>query len=157
VALEREILGMAVSAHPLAMFGRRLSRLARTRRLTRSVDLPLCVGRDVELVGWKVTVKPTRTTDRGEEMVFVTFSDRWGRFEAILFPEVYRRTAAELVRGRGPFLIGGRVESELGVESLVACDVRLVGPVDGGADGTRGISQLASGARLRPPGRLKFS
>ena len=53
-------------------------------------------------------------------MIFVTFSDQWGRFEATFFPEAYRRAAPALVRGPGPFLIYGRVESELGVESLVA-------------------------------------
>ena len=63
---------------------------------------------------------------RKEAMVFVTFSDQWGRFEATFFPKVYRRTARELVRGRGPFLVRGRVEIELGVESLVAGDLRLI-------------------------------
>lgn len=126
VALEREMLGLAVSAHPLAMFDRKLEALAAERRLTRSVDLAGRVGQGVELVGWKVTVKPTRTMDKGEEMVFVTFSDRWGRFEAIFFPKTFRRSARELVRGRGPFLVRGRVESELGVESLVARELRLV-------------------------------
>lgn len=126
VALEREILDLAVSAHPLAMFAAELSRVAGTRHLRRSIDLAGLVGREVEIVGWKVTVKPTRTMDRGEEMVFVTFSDQWGRFEVTLFPAVYRRTARELIRGHGPFLIRGRVESELGVENLVAQDLHHV-------------------------------
>jgi DNA polymerase III alpha subunit len=139
VALEREVLGLAVSAHPLAMFRRERERLARTRGLVRSVDMPRHVGGDVAIVGWKVTVKGARTMNRGEAMVFVTFSDEWGRFEATLFPRVYRRTARELVRGRGPFLVRGRVESELGVESLVAADLRLVIAEDipvGGAGGS---------------------
>jgi error-prone DNA polymerase len=168
VSLEREYLGLAVSAHPLAMFGREISQLARSRGsarpaesirskgsarpvtpihpresarpgklihpreparpggLVRSVDLARRVGEYVELLGWKVTVKPTRTVTRGEEMIFVTFSDRWGRFEATFFPRVYARTARELVRGKGPFLVRGRVESELGVESLIAEEARLI-------------------------------
>ena len=127
LALDREILGLTVCAHPLAMFRRELSSLGRRHALVRSADLARHVGRDVALVGWRVTAKPTRTADSGEQMIFVTFSDRWGRFEAIFFPEVYRRTARELVRGRGPFVIRGRVESELGVESLVARDLHLAG------------------------------
>jgi DNA polymerase III alpha subunit len=98
----------------------------------------------VSVIGWKVTAKSTRTTDRGEQMIFVTFSDRWGRFEAVFFPEVYRRTARELVRGPGPFIVSGRVESELGVESLVASDLRFVasaadGRGDRRATGVMGI------------------
>jgi DNA polymerase III alpha subunit len=53
-------------------------------------------------------------------MIFVTFSDQWGRFEATFFPKAYQRAARTLFRGPGPFLVRGRVESELGVESLVA-------------------------------------
>jgi DNA-directed DNA polymerase III PolC len=126
IALEREILGLTVSAHPLAMFQRDPAPRAR-RSFVRSVELPRCVGRDVKVVGWKVTAKATRTADGGEQMIFVTFSDQWGRFEAVLFPEVYRRTARELVRGPGPFVIRGRVESELGVESLIVRDLRYEG------------------------------
>ena len=124
--LERETLDIAVSAHPLAMFERELSALRRTGRIIRSVDIGRHVGHEVQLVGWRVTVKPTRSADRGESMAFVTFSDSYGRFEAVLFPDVYRRTARELVRGRGPFLVRGRVEIELGVESLVGQDVRFI-------------------------------
>lgn len=126
LALEREILGLTVRAHPLGMFRRELGSLGRRLKLVRSVELPRHVGRDVAVVGWKVTAKPTRAADSGEQMIFVTFSDRWGRFEAVFFPEVYRRTARELVRGPGPFVVRGRVESELGVENLVARDVRCV-------------------------------
>jgi DNA polymerase III alpha subunit len=92
----------------------------------RSVDLAGSVGREVEIVGWEVTWKHARTSDKMEEMIFVTFSDQWGRFEATFFPKAYCATAPALVRGPGPFLIHGRVESELGVESLVAERLSLV-------------------------------
>jgi error-prone DNA polymerase len=120
IALEMDTLDLAVSAHPLTMFEEPLSRLARTRSLARSVDLAGCVGREVEIVGWEVAWKSARTQVAMEEMIFVTFSDQWGRFEATFFPAAYRRAARTLFRGPGPFLIRGRVECELGVESLVA-------------------------------------
>jgi error-prone DNA polymerase len=126
LALEREMLGLTVRAHPLVMFQRDIASLARRNAFVRSVELPRYVGRDVEMIGWKVTAKSTRTTDRGEQMIFVTFSDRWGRFETVFFPEVYRRTARVLGRGPGPFVVGGRVESELGVESLIARELCIV-------------------------------
>jgi DNA polymerase III alpha subunit len=115
-----EMLDLAVSAHPLTMFEEQLSRLGRERDLVRSVDLAGSVGREVEIVGWEVTWKHARTSDKMEEMIFVTFSDQWGRFEATFFPKAYQRAARTLFRGPGPFLVRGRVESELGVESLVA-------------------------------------
>ncbi|MCX5753727.1 MAG: DNA polymerase III subunit alpha [Candidatus Krumholzibacteria bacterium] len=130
IAFELETLDLAVSGHPLEMFGpgvvEALDARAGGRRLVRSTDLPRRVGEEVDIVGWKVTWKSTRTQATMEEMIFVTFSDQWGRFEATFFPEAYRRAASALIRGPGPFLIRGRVESELGVESLVAESLSLV-------------------------------
>jgi error-prone DNA polymerase len=127
IAIELETLDLAVSGHPLEMFGpgvaEALGARAGKRRLVRSIDLPRRVGEEVDIVGWKVTWKSTRTQATMEEMIFVTFSDQWGRFEATFFPDAYRRVAPALVRGPGPFLIRGRVESELGVESLTAHEV----------------------------------
>lgn len=122
IALELETLDLAVSAHPLAMFEDEIAAAGSEYggRFVRSIDLPDCVGREIEIVGWRVAWKSTRTGGTGEEMIFVTFSDRWGRFEATFFPKTYRASARALFRGPGPFLIRGRVESELGVESLVA-------------------------------------
>jgi len=82
---------------------------------------------ETDLVGWRVTAKATRTSHKGEEMIFVTFSDRSGRFEAIFFLKVYRRIARELFRARGPYHIRGRVESDLGAVSVVARDIELLG------------------------------
>ena len=128
LAAEREILDMSVSAHPLAMFEERIERLARRVKLVSSADLPRRAGERVDLVGWRVTAKATRTSDSGEEMIFVTFSDRGGRFEAIFFPRVYRRVARELFRARGPFHVSGRAESDLGAVSVVARDATLLIP-----------------------------
>jgi DNA polymerase III alpha subunit len=127
VALERETLDLAVTAHPVAMFEDSIARAAAGKRITRSVDLARRVGQRVELLGWRVTVKGTRTMDKGEEMIFATFSDRFGRYEAIFFPDTYRRTASTLFKAKGPFLIKGRVESDLGAVNLTAEKVLLIG------------------------------
>ena len=125
LALELEILDLSVSAHPLAFFADRVARLREKYPTVRSVDLDKHVRETLYAVGWIVTKKLTRTQARGELMAFVTFSDEWGRFEATFFPEVFQRLGLELRRGKGPFLIRGRVESELGVVGLVATDVVL--------------------------------
>jgi error-prone DNA polymerase len=123
---ERETLDMCVAAHPLTMFEESLAELAGRVRLTSSADLHDHDGGEVDLVGWRVTAKATRTSDKGEEMIFVTFSDRSGRFEAIFFPKVYRRVARELFRARGPYHIRGRVDSDLGAVSVIAEDAELL-------------------------------
>jgi error-prone DNA polymerase len=108
------------------MFAAEVERARREAGVVRSRDLARRPGEEIGIVGWKVTWKSTRTSDSAEEMIFVTFSDEWGRFEATFFPEAYRRAARTLFRAPGPFLVRGRVESELGVESLVADEVALL-------------------------------
>jgi error-prone DNA polymerase len=148
IALELDTLDMAVSAHPLAMFADEIAAAARGRKLVRSIDLGRCVGSEVEIVGWEVTWKSTRTQDTMEEMIFVTFSDQWGRFEATFFPKTYRRTARTLARGPGPFLIRGRVESELGVESLVAERVILLESDRAGTDASGDHAERLGGTAV---------
>ena len=125
---ERETLDMCVAAHPLTMYEKELEELSDRVDLVSSSDLHGLDGEAVDLAGWRVTAKATRTTDKGEEMIFVTFSDRAGRFEAIFFPRVYRRVAKELFRARGPYHIRGRVDSDLGAVSVIAEDAVLVCP-----------------------------
>jgi DNA-directed DNA polymerase III PolC len=126
LAAEREILDMCNSAHPLDMYPEPLRALASRHDLVTSLQIPSMTGREIDTVGWKVTGKATRTSDKGEEMLFITFSDREGRFECIFFPETYRKTASDLMKGRGPFHIRGKVESELGVASVIVSGAALI-------------------------------
>jgi hypothetical protein len=49
-----------------------------------------------------------------------------GRYEAVFFPETYRRTARTLFKAKGPFIIRGRVESDLGAINLTTENVILI-------------------------------
>jgi len=122
---ELETLELTLEAHPFALFREVLQWVRERREIVRSVDLRRHAEREVYLLGWKVTAKRT-TTVNGESMCFVTFSDEHGRFEASFFPEVYERCARELVRGLGPFLVKGKVETQFGVAELVASHVLLL-------------------------------
>jgi DNA-directed DNA polymerase III PolC len=148
LALELEILDLTVSAHPLALAGPKVARVRAKRPTVRSVDLEKHVGEAIYAIGWYVTGKLTSTQPevsradgaradfnassgtkrprKGELMEFVTFSDEWGRFEVTLFPKAFQRLGLELRRGKGPFLIRGRVELEMGIPGLVAGDLALL-------------------------------
>ena len=58
-------------------------------------------------------------------MCFLSFEDREGIFETVLFPEVYRRCYAAICRGYG-FLVYGRIEEEFGVPQLVVSDLQIL-------------------------------
>ena len=122
---ELEILEITLEAHPFALFDELLTWVRTQRPIVSSSDLAQHVGKDVYLLGWKVTSKQTRTVN-DETMCFVTFSDARGRFEVSFFPEVYEQYAQELYRGYGPYLIKGQVEASFGVAEVVGRHLKLL-------------------------------
>ncbi|HPQ40795.1 MAG TPA: hypothetical protein PLV45_10520 [bacterium] len=123
---ELEILGMTPSAHPLKLFAEEIRRIRNLRPVIRSVDMAARTGRTTYMLGWRVIGKKTRTRDSEQMMCFITFSDEWGRFETTFFPNAFERSALELRKGFGPFLLKGRVDSEFGVPMLIADHVKLM-------------------------------
>jgi DNA polymerase III alpha subunit len=125
LAMEHEILGLRVSAHP--------ARLARERleayRPVKSGELRAHIGRDVWAVGWLVTTRRALTREK-QLMRFLTLEDEWGVFEVVLFPDVYRRVGARL-GGEGPYLVRGRVESQHGAVTVRGAEVRVVPGANG--------------------------
>ena len=89
----------------------------------RARDLPKHKGRQVRLLGYYVTMKPTRTV-KGEEMAFGTFLDREGIFfDTVHFPPALR---AYPFRGKSVYEITGKVTEEFGVWSVEAETLRRV-------------------------------
>lgn len=73
------------------------------------------LGKRVQLVGYLVTVKYTRTV-KGEVMNFGTFIDREGHWiDTVHFPSVVKKTPFQ---GRGIYLIKGKVTEEFGFYSV---------------------------------------
>lgn len=78
-------------------------------------QLPEMVGKLVQAVGYVVHVKRTSTRN-GKPMYFGTFIDREGRFlDTVHFPP---SVAAQPYRGRGIYLIKGKVMVEFGYHSI---------------------------------------
>lgn len=78
-------------------------------------DLPQLVGETISIVGYLVTIKYTRTKHK-EEMLFGTFIDVEGRFfDTTHFPKIAKEYP---LRGKGCYLIQGRVASEFNFCSL---------------------------------------
>lgn len=72
-------------------------------------------GKEVEIIGYYVTYKPT-STKKGEAMMFGCFLDSKGFFfDTNHFPDVTRRFP---FRGKGCYLIKGKVTEEFGFYSL---------------------------------------
>ena len=105
---EIEILGFPI-ASPFDLLRQELPSALCVSGLNANKD------RIVEIVGYLVTSKYTRTK-RGDAMAFGTFIDWEGRFfDTTHFPQVFETFP---FKGRGCYLIKGKVADEFGFYSL---------------------------------------
>ncbi|WP_145047812.1 DNA polymerase III subunit alpha [Paenibacillus xylanexedens] len=97
--LERELLGLYLSGHPLDDFEKILesSGADRIMELTEAADDTMAVA-----AGMVVSVKSI-TTKQGKAMAFMELEDQIERCEVVLFPEVWRRS--QQVIGKGELLV----------------------------------------------------
>ena len=102
-----------------AIFGRADPRW----KTTPARDIAQKVGEDVLCFGWCSARRRAPTAD-GRHLCFVTLEDPGGTMEGVLFPDVYLRFG-HLLKGRGPFLMGGRVEAKHGAPCIQVNDLRL--------------------------------
>ncbi len=108
IRLEQEILGLAVSGHPLSIYAERLARY----QPVGSAILGEYVGQRVVVAGWPIGVRPHRNR-QGEWMAFLSLEDLAGTIEVVILPKVYRQCAATLGQGR-PHLVRGQVQYRRG-------------------------------------------
>jgi DNA polymerase III alpha subunit len=121
-SFEFESLGFLVSAHPLDLFSRQI---AEVPHIVAS-GLKRNVGRHVTIVGMLVTSKLV-TDSADQAMEFVTFEDRTGLIETVVFAREFEKLRKFLNYDR-PLVVRGKVEEEFGVATLVVEDVRLLAP-----------------------------
>ena len=117
--LEKEVLGLYVSEHPLERVR------AELRRKTDCALTDLERRRDGEFVtvGGIVSSLKQVTTKRGEPMVFVTLDDPTGSAEVVVFNSTYA-TARELLEADRILVVKGRVDhKQAGETKLVASEV----------------------------------
>jgi len=119
------LLGYSVTAHPMSLYQGRLRRM----RLVEIRDIERYAGRRVKVCGWFVTTRRT-TTERGEQMRFLSVEDMTGVLETVLFPATYARYG-RLLTTPGPYLLTGTVQDDhthctLTVEKVEVVEARQV-------------------------------
>jgi len=93
--LERELLGLYLSGHPLDDYEDVLEGEG-TERLMELADA--ADGRKIVAAGMVVSVKSI-TTKQGKAMAFMELEDQIERCEVVLFPEVWRRCSGHVAKG----------------------------------------------------------
>ncbi|WPD19405.1 DNA polymerase III subunit alpha [Thermaerobacter composti] len=158
LAMEKEVLGLYLSGHPLAHYERELARrvTATTRQLAERED-----GARVQVGGLVQGVRRI-TTRGGELMAFVQLEDLEGSVEVVVFPRTYAE-AAEALQEDAVVVVRGRVDRREEEEppKVVAEAIwplvtgkRLVValPAGGDAEAVEGVLAQVRGACQRYPG-----
>lgn len=145
---ERELLGLYLSQHPLAMFEAFLEE----QTMPMSALRPEHEGRGV-VVGGAINDVREITTRNGAKMAFVKLEDKHAELELILFPNIYQQTAGlwqrdQVILARGKVSAKDR-EGNLGEEvKIMIDDAREI-------TGEQAMAYQPTGKKMRPPGSKK--
>jgi DNA polymerase-3 subunit alpha len=115
LALEREVLGLFLSGHPMEAHAADVDRLASCDVAGLSAWESEAEVRIIAVPGEVKVVK----TRRGDRMAFVTLEDASGSLECVFFSEPWMRSQAALKDGK-PVLVTGRVERSADAVKLLA-------------------------------------
>ena len=104
LAMERDLLGLYLSGHPLSSF-----RAVIKERTTHNLDeLANCRPSEMVVIAGLITSIKQITTKKGELMAFVRLEDMSQEIEVVVFPRVFQAFRDQLQEER-PVLISGRV------------------------------------------------
>jgi DNA polymerase-3 subunit alpha len=119
LAFEAEAIGFHISAHPLDMYQTALKRLGVVP--SSAIERWAQGGARIKLAG-TVTARKERMTRTGSRMMWVTFSDMAGSYEATLFSEVLNRCRDMLTDGAA-LLVTADVKMENEALRITAQDI----------------------------------
>lgn len=96
LALEKEVLGMYVSGHPLAEYEEELKNRTsiNTKKLNELKEDPdklLAMDKQEVIIGGMISQKRIQTTKRNEIMAFLEVEDLYGTIEIIVFPRTLQQ------------------------------------------------------------------
>lgn len=142
---ERELLGLYLSQHPLAMFETFLEE----QTVPMHALKPEHDGRGV-VVGGAINDVREITTKNGSKMAFVKVEDKHTELELILFPNAYQQTVGLWERDR-VILVRGKVNAK-DREGNVGEEIKIM--VDDAREitGEQALSYQATGKKMRLPG-----
>jgi DNA polymerase-3 subunit alpha len=115
LALEKEVLGIYVSGHPLEAYENRIKKNVTVNsndfNIDEETDKPIVEDGKIEIIGGMVTSKTVKTTRNNSMMAFITLEDLFGNVEVIIFPKDYDKYKSMLEPDQKIF-VRGKVTAE---------------------------------------------
>ncbi len=145
LTMEREMLGLYISDHPLRRWEPVLSRRV-TSTVAQLADLP---DRQEVVVGGLVAGVKRSVTRSGSTMAFLTLEDLTGSVEVLVFPRAYEQQGFALKRD-AVVLLRGRVDIEEQSVKLLCDEILSLPPTPEEAAAAAPAPARASGMPARP-------
>ena len=125
LALEKEVLGIYVSGHPLEeqeeCWRKNISAVTTDFQPDEETGFPSVTDGAKEIVGGIITDKKIKYTKNNKTMAFLTLEDLVGSMEIVVFPRDYEKNAAMMQTDARVF-IQGRVSAEDDKPSKLICE-----------------------------------
>jgi DNA polymerase-3 subunit alpha len=115
---EKEALGFYITGHPLAGYSKEIERFA----TCPIQDLPAQKDKSVVKIACVVESLKMKRTRKGDKMAILSLEDLTGSTEAVVFPDVFNRTAP-ILKGDEPLLITGSAEIGDSTAKIIAQEI----------------------------------
>lgn len=129
LALEKEVLGIYVSGHPLESYVNRISRNVSVSSNDFAIDeetnRPKVEDGKTEIIGGMITGKTIKTTRTNSMMAFIMLEDLFGVVEVIIFPRDYEKFKTILEEDQKIFVRGKVSVEEEKPAKLICQDIIL--------------------------------
>lgn len=110
LAMEKEVLGIYVSGHPLEeylpLMNKNITNSTLDFVLQEDTDKPRVIADAKTIVGGMITGITVKTTRTNAMMAFLTLEDMYGTVEIIVFPRDYEKNREKFVMDRKVFILG---------------------------------------------------
>ncbi len=110
LSMEKEVLGVYVSGHPLNEFQdlwtKNITNQASDFELDEETNEPKVKDKEQVVIGGIISQITTKLTKSGQQMAFISIEDLVGTVEVLLFPKSYAKVRDCIVQDRPVFVLG---------------------------------------------------
>lgn len=131
LSLEKEVLGLYVSSHPLAQYEKTISKkisidTARLNELKEENENYLKLDNKNAIIGGIINSKVIKTTKNNDIMAFLEIEDLYGSIEVVVFPKVFQKYKDILVEDNIVFIKGRLNITEEESPKIIASEIDIL-------------------------------
>ncbi len=127
--LEKELLGLYMSSHPLDKFDEFFAE----KGVKKIKDLEGLKADELVILGCTISAIRRITTKKGDPMAFVSLEDKSGSIDTVVFPRTYEKIKEDL-QDEHPILFAGKVNYRDGKLNLIAEKIKALDPKKHGSN-----------------------